>query len=84
MECPRCRGFVLREPSRLVCVCCGREGRILDATDEQRRRQGQLDHERAPQSVECRPPYNSAEYLAPHHVQHRLQAFGPRLPGAMR
>jgi hypothetical protein len=54
-----------REPARLTCWGCGRYAVVLDATDEQRRQQMELDKLLHPVSVECQPPQNSADWIPP-------------------
>jgi hypothetical protein len=32
MRCPRCGGYMRREPAVVTCICCGRWIVVLDAT----------------------------------------------------
>lgn len=82
-RCPRCRSTVKRKPARLVCLACGAEGTILDATGAQRRAQADLDRAMRPRSVEATPPHNATEYLGLRRLRAAVQP-GPRLPGEPR
>jgi hypothetical protein len=58
LTCPRCHGFVGREPATIVCRLCGAWGLVLDASPDQRVAQRVLDAALRPCSAECDPMYN--------------------------
>jgi hypothetical protein len=58
LTCPRCGGFVRREPATVACCICGRLGVVLDATERERALQDMLDTMLRPASAECCPEWN--------------------------
>jgi hypothetical protein len=55
-RCARCSGFTRREPARVVCLACGREHDVVDASDGALWLQYVVDFALRPRSLECLSP----------------------------